>query len=100
MDPNYVLERHPDLYFPDGDVVLAVQQTPKADDPAEGPPVKCTLFRVHKFLLKHHSTTFSNLFADADATPTEVYDDVPLAEMYGDKAEDFALLLSYLYNPS
>ena len=99
MDQNYVLERHPDLYFPDGDVVLAVQQTPKADDPAEG-PLKCTLFRVHKFLLKHHSTTFSNLFADADATPTEVYDGVPLAEMYGDKAEDFALLLSYLYNPS
>ncbi|KAI1787049.1 hypothetical protein LXA43DRAFT_740396 [Ganoderma leucocontextum] len=96
MNPKSVFERHPDLYFPDGDVVLAVKQTPHSDED----PLKYTLFRVHKFLLKHHSTTFSNFFADANAAPTEAYDGVPLAEMYGDKAEDFALLLSYLYHPS
>ena len=96
MKSNSVLERHADLYFPDGDVVLAVKQSPISD---EEPP-KDTLFRVHKFLLKHHSGTFANFFADANAAPTEVYDGAPLAEMHGDKAEDFALLLSYLYNPS
>ncbi|KAI1787050.1 hypothetical protein LXA43DRAFT_1031003 [Ganoderma leucocontextum] len=96
MKPNSVLERHPDLYFEDGDVVLAVKQAPTSDDE----PLKNILFRVHKFLLKHHSATFFNFFADANAAPAEVYDGVPLAEMYGDKAEDFALLLSYLYNPS
>ncbi|KAM5546269.1 hypothetical protein V8D89_000395 [Ganoderma adspersum] len=101
MNPNRVLERHSNLYFTDGDVVLAVNQTPgtKSDDSAEG-RLTYTLFRVHKFLLKHHSTVFANFFADANAAPTEVYDGVPLAEMHGDKAEDFALLLSYLYNPS
>ena len=96
MNPNPVFECHPDLYFPDGDVVLAVKQTPHS---AEDLP-KYTLFRVHKFLLKHHSTTFSNLFADANAVPASVYDGVPRVEMYGDRAEDFAVLLNYLYNPS
>ena len=101
MNPNYVLERHPDLYFTDGDIVLAVKQTPKSeDDSSTEARLKHTLFRVHKFLLKHHSTVFANFFADANAAPTEVYDGVPLAEMHGDKAEGFALLLSYLYNPS
>ncbi len=98
MNPQSILERHPDLYFVDGDIVLAVKQTPKSEDPEERP--KYHLFRVHKFLLKHHSGTFANFFADASAAPTEVYDGVPLAEMHGDKAEDFALLLGYLYNPS
>ncbi|KAI1787048.1 hypothetical protein LXA43DRAFT_740426 [Ganoderma leucocontextum] len=100
MNSNAVLERHPDLYFEDGDIVLAVKQTgtPESDDSEE--PPQYTLFRVHKFLLRHHSATFVNFFADANAAPTEVYDGVPLAEMHGDKAEDFALLLKYLYNPS
>ncbi|PIL28623.1 hypothetical protein GSI_08665 [Ganoderma sinense ZZ0214-1] len=77
MNPDSVLERHPDLYFIDGDVVLAVKQT------------------------SHHSSVFANFFSDANAAPAEAYGGtVPLAEMHGDKAEDFALLLSYLYNPS
>ncbi|KAM5546268.1 hypothetical protein V8D89_000394 [Ganoderma adspersum] len=99
MHSNAVLERHPDLYFQDGDIVLAVKQT-DATHGFTDDPVKYTVFRVHKFLLKHHSATFANFFADANAAPAEVYDGVPLAEMHGDKAEDFALLLSYLYNPS
>lgn len=96
MNPNSVFERHPHLYFADGDVVLAVKQVLHL---GEEPP-KYTLFRVHKFLLKHNSEAFSNFFADANAAPTEVYDGVPLAEMFGDKAEDFAVLLDYLYNSS
>ena len=99
MDKQPILERHPELYFTDGDVVLAVKQTPKPDSAeSEGRP-KYTLFRVHKFLLKHHSTAFANLFDDAKAAPTEVYDGVPLAHMHGDEAGDFVLLLSYLYDP-
>ena len=101
MNPNSNLERHPDLYFADGDVVLAVKQTSesKPDDPTDGRP-KYSLFRVHKFLLKHHSSVFANFFADANAAPTEVFDDVPLAAMFGDKADDLAMLLDYLYNPA
>ena len=98
MNSDAVLERHPDLYFQDGDIVLAVKKTSTPGSAEE--PTKYILFRVHKFLLKHHSATFTNFFADANATPTEVYDEVPLAEMHGDQADDFALLLNYLYNPS
>ena len=100
MSSQSGLERHPDLYFADGDVVLAakLKQTPESKDVEERP--RYQLFRVHKFLLKHRSPTFTNFFGDASAAPTEVYDGVPLAEMHGDKAEDFALLLGYLYNAS
>ncbi len=97
MDPNAVVERHPTFYIPNGDVVLAAKLTPQAD---ESPP-RYQLFRVHKFLLGLRSTVFSNLFADADAAASnsESYDGVPLVELHGDNAEDFALLLSYLYDP-
>ena len=85
-------ERHPTLYFSDGDVVLAAS--------ADGPPPGSQLFRVHKFLLKHHSPTFANMFLDADAETGESYDGVPMVQLQGDKAEDIALLLNYLYNPT
>ena len=98
MNPHSVLERHPYLYFPSGEVVLAVKQTPNPDEVEDLP--KYTLFRIHQFQLQHHSVAFTNFFADADASLTEVYDGVPLVEMHGDKAEDFALLLDYLYYPT
>ncbi|KAM5546266.1 hypothetical protein V8D89_000392 [Ganoderma adspersum] len=99
MNSNSVFERHPELYFADGDIVLTVKQTGGPPESGED-PTKYTLFRVHKFLLKHHSATFANVFADANAGPAEVYDGTPLVQMHGDNAGDFALLLSYLYNPS
>lgn len=99
MNAKSVFEQHTDLYFPDSDVVLAVQQTPRPEEES----LKYTLFCIHKFLLKHHSATFANLFADANTAPTpDVYDGAPqppLTKMHGDKMEDFMLLLSYLYNP-
>ena len=96
-------ERHPRLYFPDGDVVLAAQMSPCTDDVSvqqEDVSPKYWLFRVHKFLLGHHSTTFANLFADAKATAGDMHDGVPLLQMIGDRAQDLALLLTYLYYPT
>ncbi|KAM5546249.1 hypothetical protein V8D89_000375 [Ganoderma adspersum] len=92
------VERHPTLYFPNGDVVLSAQASihPR---PLAAPP-KTQLFRVHKFLLTHHSVTFANMFADANPASGESYDGVPMVELQGDKAEDVALLLNYLYNPT
>ena len=93
------LERHPTLYFSDGDVVIAASTDGATRDPESATPVS-QVFRVHKFLLKHHSPTFANMFLDADAASGESYDGVPMVELQGDKAEDLALLLNYLYNPT
>ncbi|PIL28653.1 hypothetical protein GSI_08695 [Ganoderma sinense ZZ0214-1] len=94
---NVPTERHLKLYFPNGDVVLSASID--SDAAPAGPP-RCQLFRVHKFLLMHHSTAFTNMFEDATAGPNESYDGVPIVKMEGDNAEDLAQLLNYLYNPT
>ena len=97
MDPNGDFERHPEFYFPNGDVILAVKFI--LSQPEDGPR-KYQIFRVHKFLLSLRSPVFSNLFADGDGDGPESgtsYDGVPFIELPGDNPEDFALLLSCLY---
>ena len=98
--PSGTLERHPTLYFPNGDIVLSALaiDSHSAGDSSDAP--KTQLFRVHKFLLMHHSATFANMFADADPGSGESYDGVPMVELQGDTAEDLTLLLNYLYNPT
>ena len=106
MDSPY--ERHSRLYLPDGDVILAaqssassVQTDPSSSvDRAENAQPKHVLFRVHKFLLKHHSAPLGHLFEDASVTSDETYDGVPMATMHGDRAEDLGMLLNYIYNPA
>lgn len=89
-------ERHPTLYFPNGDIVLSAS-IDSGRDSSDAPP-KTQLFRVHKFLVTHHSAMFANMFSDADPGSGESYDGVPMVELQGDKAQDLALLLNYLYN--
>ncbi|KAM5546271.1 hypothetical protein V8D89_000397 [Ganoderma adspersum] len=91
-----ILDRHPHLYFSDGDIALVAKKPP----PENGVPSRYLAFRIHKFLLRHHSETFANMIADANAETDAVYDGVPLVEMHGDNAEDLATMLSYMYNPS
>ncbi|KAI0685439.1 hypothetical protein C8T65DRAFT_168711 [Cerioporus squamosus] len=81
--------RSAQLYFPDGDLVLRAVGSDGVH-----------LFRVHKFLLKHHSMAFKDMFSAEDGSCSDIYDGVPVADMPGDRAEDLALLLTYLYNPS
>ncbi|KAH9948100.1 hypothetical protein B0H21DRAFT_735371 [Amylocystis lapponica] len=60
------------------------------------------MFRVHRFLLKHNSVFFSDMFslpAPQRPNPNEVYDGVPLVPMQ-DSATDLASLLSALYSPA
>lgn len=97
MDPQELnIDRHPQLYFPDGNIALLATK-PLLEN---GGQSRHLVFRVHKFLLRHHSETFANMIADAHAETDTVYDGVPLVEMHGDNAEDLATLLNYLYNPS
>ena len=97
MDHNLVLERHPQMYFSDGDIVLAAKVSSEPTSTASSPS-KCQLYRVYRSVLRHNSPVFANLFADA--APGELYDDVPLVEMTGDAAEDVANLLTFIYNQS
>ena len=97
MERSAVLERHPQLYFTDGEIVLAARVS-QSSTLTPGSPSRYQLYRVHKPVLRHNSTVYANLFADA--APEELYDGVPLVMMMGDAAEDLASLLTFIYNPS
>ncbi|EIW56248.1 uncharacterized protein TRAVEDRAFT_50728 [Trametes versicolor FP-101664 SS1] len=86
------LQRHPELYFDDGDIVL------KATNSFEGSQRNYRLFCVHQAVLSTHSPVFSNLFADASAGTESMYDGRSLIAM-ADDAADLAHLLLYLYDP-
>lgn len=87
------LEKHPRLYLPDGDVVLAAKRLASAAEPPH-----LQLFRVHKPILRHHSAVFANMFGDA--TLGETFEDVPMVKLAGDDADGVALLLTFLYYPA
>ncbi|KAI0666509.1 hypothetical protein C8Q78DRAFT_984370 [Trametes maxima] len=93
MDAKLTLERHPRLYYSDGDVVL---QAPFQSEKKTG---HYELYRVHKAFLSRHSDAFANLFEDGNAGLGPSYDGQPLVEL-SDPAEDFSRLLVFLYNPS
>ena len=97
MAATVEMERHPRLYFPAGDIVLRAIPAAAASDSG---PQRFQVFRVHKFLLKHHSAPLGHLFEDASVTSDETYDGVPMATMHGDRAEDLGMLLNYIYNPA
>ncbi|KAI0367347.1 hypothetical protein BV20DRAFT_1000884 [Pilatotrama ljubarskyi] len=86
-------ERHPELYFTDGDVVLQARLLSANGE------IQHQLFRVHKAILSFHSATFRNMFADASAVLGPTYDNHPVVDM-PDNAEDLARLLDCVYHPS
>ena len=88
------IEPYGQLDFSDGDVLLLAQASPII----QGRP-HYLIFRVHKFMLRHHSTIFDNMFEDA-TSDADTHDGIPLIHMPGDEAEDLARILTYLYNPS
>ena len=123
LGPDALVERHPELDFSDGDVLLlalapspphtaAAPQgspfSPSSGTPCIGAaaqastPARYVVFRVHKFLLRHHSPVFEHLFEDAtaDCDGADAHDGVPVVHMPGDDAADLARILTYLYNPA
>lgn len=89
MESNEVqnVSQHHTFYFPDGDLVI--QSSPDSGGTT-------TLFRVNKSVLAFNSTPFANMFADS--SPKGFHDDIPLVEVH-DSADEFAALLSALYDP-
>ena len=99
-----VFEKHSQLYFEDGDVILAAEIPGRADllaapfpFPFPFPIPTHQLFRVHKTILAIHSPVFSNMFKDASPVQTEVHDGLPLVTMVGDSADALAKLLELVY---
>ena len=97
------LEQHPTLYFPDGDIILAVKLAPlpptdSANNATATAQDRYQVYRVHRFLLSRHSQVFANMFADA--APGAFHDGIPMVEMMGDDPEVFSQMLSFLYGPS
>lgn len=84
------LERHPALYFDDGDIILSTYATPTSRQ----------LFRVHRVFLSHYSEVFRGMFAVVSATNVEdTYEGLPLVKMPDDDtAEAVASLLDVMYN--
>lgn len=92
--------RHPDLWFRDGNIVLATHTL---------------LFRVHKSILSMHSSVFRDMFelagiescvvgdgGEKDAmgrtTEHEMYDGVPLVSLPSDEGVDVEELLLAVYD--
>lgn len=85
---------HNFLWFPDGNVILATDSY---------------LFKVHKSLLSLHSSVFKDMFElpnvdgvvsdklNITGTALELYEDLPLVLLVGDKGEDVVHLLRTIY---
>ncbi|TDL17692.1 hypothetical protein BD410DRAFT_831408 [Rickenella mellea] len=88
-DSASIGKHHETLYFPAGDLVLAASL--KNPGHADG----SVLFRVHKFMLAHHSPIFNDMFALPPVDTIETYDGANLVHM-PDSAEDLEGLLRVL----
>lgn len=85
--------RSTQLYFPDGDVILS------ASTGSAGGVQQIQLFRVHKFLLSHHSAVFRDMFSLPPSDANETVDGVPVVALQ-DNVEPLERVLNVLYNPA
>ncbi|TDL14522.1 hypothetical protein BD410DRAFT_694288, partial [Rickenella mellea] len=83
---------HETLYLPTGDLVLSAMSNLKDHG--------LVLFRVHKFMMAHHSSIFRDMFALPIPVEdcNESYEGVHMVHM-PDSAEDLEGLLRVLYDP-
>ncbi|KAG6909393.1 hypothetical protein DXG01_000694 [Tephrocybe rancida] len=83
------ISNNPDLYFPDGNLVILTR------DHAGNH----TYFRVHQSILSKHSKALSDhIFPDSSPATREIYDGVPLVEFQEDP-QDLNIFLKFLYEP-
>ncbi|EKM55375.1 uncharacterized protein PHACADRAFT_255959 [Phanerochaete carnosa HHB-10118-sp] len=83
-----VFERHPSLYFPDGDIVLCA---PKANGDV-------LAFRIDRVYLTRSSPVFRELLSSPPTgNMTEVFEGAPVLRL-SDDATELANLLELLYN--
>ncbi|TDL13444.1 hypothetical protein BD410DRAFT_903300 [Rickenella mellea] len=90
---NSITTRHETLYLPAGDLVLSALSDLKDRG--------LVLFRVHKFMMAHHSSIFRDMFALPIPVEdfNESYDGASMVHI-PDSAEDLEGLLRVLYDPT
>jgi len=82
-------QKHPSLYFKDGDIDIRC--------PSElGPPI---MFRVDKVFLSRHSPIFRDMLSLPLTPQIETHDGAPLVDI-PDDAQDMEGLLNAVYNPA
>ena len=81
-DEIKVLEKHPTLYFDDGNIILSCGST---------------LFCVHRTLLAKHSPVFREMFVPKDDVKLDVIRGCKLFPM-DDSREEMEALLDVMYN--
>ncbi|KAH8111680.1 hypothetical protein DFH11DRAFT_1512673 [Phellopilus nigrolimitatus] len=103
-------EKHPVLYFADGNIVLSAQTTARktteilsdesqaASEPPASVPTpetaRTVLFRVHKSICALHSEVFEGMFQGSSAL--ETFEGVPIVEM-ADSAEEVEAMVEAMY---
>ena len=78
-----VQQRHPEIWFNDGNIVLVAGDSEIA-------------FRIYRGLLDAQSTVFSDLFASSTSSPDETFDGCPVVYL-SDSPNDLVHLLRVLH---
>lgn len=91
MSLDITYDRHPSLYFEDGDIVLYAKVTDNV----------LLLFRVHRSILSCHSEVFRDMFTvgSPQSNESEFYDGLPLVCLANDNYKDAESLVWALYDP-
>lgn len=74
--------KHPDFYFPDGSVVIIVEQT---------------AFRIHKYVLARHSDVFNGMWDVPQPSMSDTYDGCPTVKL-ADSKTDFIDVMRVMYD--
>ena len=77
-----VIVKHPDFYFPDGSVVIIVENT---------------AFRIHKYVLARHSEVFNGMWDVPQPPMSDMYDGCPTVKLTDSKA-DFIDVMRVMYD--
>lgn len=90
MRPHAKELRDEELYFPDGNVVLSVNDNSG----------NFIFFKIHQSMLSKHSAVFADMFSlpASSVSATEVYDGAPLVHLQDD-AKDVKQFLRVIYDP-
>lgn len=90
-------KHHTALYFLDGDLILEATSSL-----SENATSSFVLFRIHRWLLAHHSPIFRDMLSlpyPRSAGTDEIYDGVSVVKLTDD-ARDVESLLQILYFPA